>query len=313
MNQVAIQENEIRQIKAISDELFIILKIHLTFFHGFRVYGSITRGTSLSPSISRKTDVDVFCQYDFGSWKTLIEYNKGIDSNVLTTDIIYKGLVNLNNEDFKDIKLDYPSVHLSFKGIIFELTPARGEKGRDMLTLSLPYREWEYNHRHLLPLPKQTHVRSTSGNKDDDFKNGKPVSKIETILPYVYNDRVKTKENNSYFYLIVLLKYWKYVFQSNITSFLLESDVFDGLEKSNFFNGKKDLGDLLFTFLTTPEVYNFKLFKMDNQFSELYNNIVIIKKHYDNGEEEDAFYKLIKCFPPLDYLKKYTFPCSEFD
>ena len=55
VNQVSIQENEVREIKTISDELFIILKINLTFFQGFRVYGSITRGTSLSPTISRKS------------------------------------------------------------------------------------------------------------------------------------------------------------------------------------------------------------------------------------------------------------------
>ena len=151
----------------------------------------------------------------------------------------------------------------------------------------------------------------TTSRKSEDPEDKKPNSKVETVLPYVYNDRVKNKNNNPYFYLIILLKYWKYVFQSNITSFLLESDIFEGLEKSKFFKGKQDLRDILFTFLTTTEVYSFELFRTDNQFSKLYNNIVSIKNLYDQGEEEDAFYQLIKYLPPPDYLKKYSFPCSE--
>lgn len=301
VKQVSVHKDEFSLIVSSYNELIDILKNNIAFCENFISYGSFSRLTLLSPSICPSTDVDIFCIYDYKKISTEQAKKFGGFANTCL-NIIYNQLKNIENNDIKNVQYDLPCINLMYKGIKFQLLPAQpGSRGH--YHIERPYTLWEHKNAKLLEFDNIVSAYGFAPTKE------KPTSKLDFIDPYYLNRKINDVSNftnDIRYYLIILLKYWKFVFQSDITSYYLELNVFEGLDKFKYFEGCKSILDFLLTFIQTCEVYNFKLLQTDKRFLEFYNRIKQVQRTQTINDQEATFIELVKCFPPPEFLVKYS-------
>jgi hypothetical protein len=271
--------------RAVALEHASLLEMHLKrvlpYIQQLRPFGSMVRRTALSRQVDPAVDLDCLLCTKVGAAQERFPKAAFEEAEDLMIEEIRDALELTGG--LSNFAVQHQWINFDFDGIRFELSVGRSNGKGNAYIISIHHSEWGRAH----PPLWARYGGNTIGGIGKDGRESEEV--LVAAEPFAVDyDVLSEWERTLATGLVVILKYWNFLYRERIPSFVLERNVVEWLESAKPKGGPRSLFELSCTFLRNKTNYDTQLLQKLPSFQILRKAFRAAETRMACNREDDA-------------------------